>query len=129
PSTATTLLYTLSLHDALPIYAANLLSDNKRALGDWRKAASAYNAALGAVQRALRAGKAADSVTTGRDYGSDVMSRLAFYKPAVKASKGATTTVAKSKSTGYLTELAAIARRTGYPVVEQPGWRTRGHGS
>ena len=109
--------------------AAELLSANKRALGDWRKAASAYNAGLGAVQKALKAGKSADSVTTGRDYGSDVMSRLAFYKPAVKASKGATTTVAKSKSTGYLTDLAAIARRTGYPVVEQPGWRTRGHGS
>src|SRR5690606_25500009 len=109
--------------------AAELLSANKRALGDWRKAASAYNAGLSAVQKALKAGKSADSVTTGRDYGSDVMSRLAFYKPAVKASKGATTTVAKSKSTGYLTDLAAIARRTGYPVVEQPGWRTRGHGS
>src|SRR5690606_20041777 len=65
--------------------AADLLTDNKRALGDWRKSASAYNAGLGAVQRALRAGKAADSVTTGRDYGADVMSRLAFYKPAVKA--------------------------------------------
>src|SRR5690606_21345924 len=106
-----------------------LLSANKRALGDWRKAASAYNAGLGAVPRALKAGRSADSATTGRDYGSDVMSRLAFYTPAVKASKGATTTVAKSKSTGYLNDLAATARRTGYPVVEQPGWRTRGHGS
>ena len=28
----------------------------------------------------------------------------------------------------YLTNLAAVARRTGFPVVEQPGWRTRGHG-
>src|SRR5690606_10140450 len=93
----------------------------------WRKAASAYNAGLSAVQRALKAGKSADSVTTGRDYGSDVMSRLAFYKPAVKASKGATTTVAKSKSTGYLTDLAAIARRTSYAVVVQPGCDSRGH--
>lgn len=29
----------------------------------------------------------------------------------------------------YLTNLAQIARRTGFPVVEQPGWKTRGHGS
>lgn len=28
----------------------------------------------------------------------------------------------------YLTNLAEIARRTGFPVVEQPGWRSRGHG-
>lgn len=29
----------------------------------------------------------------------------------------------------YFTNLADIARRTGYPVVEQPGWRGRGHGA
>ncbi|MFC6080899.1 peptidoglycan recognition protein family protein [Sphaerisporangium aureirubrum] len=28
----------------------------------------------------------------------------------------------------YLTQLAAVARRTGYPVTECPGWKTRGHG-
>lgn len=28
----------------------------------------------------------------------------------------------------YLTDLATIARRTGFPVVEEWGWRTRGHG-
>lgn len=28
----------------------------------------------------------------------------------------------------YLTQLANVARRTGYPVVEVPGWKTRGHG-
>lgn len=28
----------------------------------------------------------------------------------------------------YLTQLADIARRTGYPVTEVAGWRTRGHG-
>lgn len=28
----------------------------------------------------------------------------------------------------WLTDLAEVARRTGYPVVEVPGWRTRGHG-
>lgn len=28
----------------------------------------------------------------------------------------------------YLTQLAEVARRTGYPVTEVPGWKTRGHG-
>lgn len=28
----------------------------------------------------------------------------------------------------YLTNLATIARRTGFPVVEVPGWTSRGHG-
>lgn len=28
----------------------------------------------------------------------------------------------------WLTQLAAVARRTGHPVVEVPGWKTRGHG-
>ncbi len=28
----------------------------------------------------------------------------------------------------WLTDLDVVARRTGYPVVEVPGWRTRGHG-
>lgn len=28
----------------------------------------------------------------------------------------------------YLTNLATIARSTGLPVVEQPGWQSRGHG-
>lgn len=28
----------------------------------------------------------------------------------------------------YLTQLATVARRTGYPVSEVAGWRTRGHG-
>lgn len=28
----------------------------------------------------------------------------------------------------YLTQLADVARRTGHPVVEVPGWKTRGHG-
>ncbi|GAA0377945.1 N-acetylmuramoyl-L-alanine amidase [Acrocarpospora corrugata] len=29
----------------------------------------------------------------------------------------------------YLLQLAAVARRTGYPVTEVAGWRTRGHGA
>ncbi|WP_433519029.1 peptidoglycan recognition protein family protein [Nonomuraea sp. CA-143628] len=29
----------------------------------------------------------------------------------------------------WLTQLADVARRTGYPVTEVPGWKTRGHGS
>lgn len=28
----------------------------------------------------------------------------------------------------YLTQLAAVARRTGYPVTEVSGWKSRGHG-
>ena len=28
----------------------------------------------------------------------------------------------------YLTQLAKVAKRTGYPVTEVPGWTTRGHG-
>ncbi|MER7361956.1 peptidoglycan recognition protein family protein [Nonomuraea wenchangensis] len=28
----------------------------------------------------------------------------------------------------YLTQLAKVAKRTGYPVVEVDGWKTRGHG-
>ncbi|MFI6534198.1 N-acetylmuramoyl-L-alanine amidase [Nonomuraea sp. NPDC050547] len=28
----------------------------------------------------------------------------------------------------WLTRLATVARRTGYPVVECPGWKSRGHG-
>ena len=28
----------------------------------------------------------------------------------------------------YYTGLARVARRTGYPVIEVPGWKTRGHG-
>ncbi|GIH29103.1 N-acetylmuramoyl-L-alanine amidase [Acrocarpospora phusangensis] len=28
----------------------------------------------------------------------------------------------------WLTQLAKVAKRTDYPVVEVPGWRTRGHG-
>ncbi|MEU7005094.1 N-acetylmuramoyl-L-alanine amidase, partial [Nonomuraea sp. NPDC046570] len=28
----------------------------------------------------------------------------------------------------WLTQLAEIARRTGYPVTEVPGWKSRGHG-
>jgi len=28
----------------------------------------------------------------------------------------------------WLTRLATVARRTGFPVVEVPGWKTRGHG-
>lgn len=29
----------------------------------------------------------------------------------------------------YLTNLAAAAKRTGHPVIEVPGWETRGHGA
>lgn len=29
----------------------------------------------------------------------------------------------------WLTKLAEVARRTGFPVIESPGWKTRGHGA
>src|SRR5690606_37598702 len=104
--------------------AASLLAANARSLGgNWAHAAAAYNGGLTAVKRALAAGRSADSATTGGDYGADVMQRLSYLPQ-----KGAAT-VARSKSTGYLQDLAAIARRTGFPVVEQPGWRNRGHAS
>lgn len=43
--------------------------------GNVVSAAAAYNAGPGNVNRALRAGRSADSVTTGRDYGTDVVYR------------------------------------------------------
>jgi hypothetical protein len=44
----------------------------------WLYAVCAYNGGYGGVSRALAAGKTADSVTTGGDYGSDVWERWSF---------------------------------------------------
>src|SRR5690606_10832886 len=86
--------------------AASLLAANARSLGGkWAHAAAAYNGGLTAVKRALAAGRSADSVTTGGDYGADVMQRLSYI---TTPQKGAAT-VARSKSTGYLQDLAAIS--------------------
>ena len=45
----------------------------KQFAGNHLAAFAAYNAGAGAVQNALRAGRSPDSVTTGGNYGSDVM--------------------------------------------------------
>lgn len=55
--------------------AASLLRNDYQHLRDWRLAADAYNAGLGAVLHAINNGEDADSVTTGGDYGYDVMMR------------------------------------------------------
>lgn len=98
--------------------AASLLAENHEALGSWKAAAAAYNAGLGSVKAVMDSGRSADVATTGGDYGADVMARLALIKPQVK----------KRKSMAYLTQLAEVARRTGFPVVEEYGWKWRGHG-
>jgi soluble lytic murein transglycosylase-like protein len=47
--------------------------------GDVAKAAAAYNAGPGNVDRALAAGRSADSVTAGGNYGSDVARRYEHF--------------------------------------------------
>jgi hypothetical protein len=48
--------------------------------GNVTRAAAAYNAGAGAVDRALAAGHSADSITTGGDYGSDVARRYEHFR-------------------------------------------------
>jgi hypothetical protein len=56
--------------------AADLLLANRRTLRNWNAAFAAYNAGVGAVNRAVSNGRRPDSVTTGGDYGADVQARL-----------------------------------------------------
>lgn len=62
-------------------YGAALLRANLDHFnGDYLKALCAYNAGIGGVKRALRAGKTPDQATTGGDYGSDVLHRANLFK-------------------------------------------------
>ena len=56
--------------------AADLLKDNYAYLKGWSAALAAYNAGAGAVRSAMYRGSSPDSVTTGRNYGADVLRRM-----------------------------------------------------
>ena len=61
----------------------------KQFSGNHLAAFAAYNAGAGAVQNALQAGRSPDTVTTGGNYGSDVMSTwLSFVATSLGASGG-----------------------------------------
>ncbi|GEM_PF-5512424 len=55
--------------------AGGLLASNFARFGRWDAATAAYNAGAGAVSKALQAGRSVDSVTTGKDYSTDVLAR------------------------------------------------------
>lgn len=58
--------------------------------GNTKAALAAYNAGGGNVNKALRAGRDPDSVTTGHNYGSDVLKREAQFKGVSTGGSGST---------------------------------------
>ena len=70
-------------------YGAGVIAaDRRHNDGDVTRAAAAYNAGPGNVDRALAAGHSADSVTAGGDYGSDVARRYEHFRPVLGQGKG-----------------------------------------
>jgi soluble lytic murein transglycosylase-like protein len=70
-------------------YGAGVIAaDRRHNDGDVTRAAAAYNAGPGNVDRALAAGHSADSVTAGGDYGSDVLRRYAHFRQVLGLGKG-----------------------------------------
>jgi soluble lytic murein transglycosylase-like protein len=69
-------------------FGCDLLADNRAVLkregltgrGLLRATLASYNGGLGAVLRALDQGVDVDSVTTGRDYGKDVLDRAGWFQ-------------------------------------------------
>lgn len=69
--------------------------------GNTKAALAAYNAGPGNVQKALRNGRDPDSVTTGHNYGSDVLKRMNQFKGV---STGGSTPSTPTKPTGPSTK-------------------------
>ncbi|MCH8494012.1 MAG: transglycosylase SLT domain-containing protein [Balneolales bacterium] len=62
-------------HAAIIDYGASLLSADYKRLKNWQHAAAAYNAGPGRVANAVAARRDPDEITTGGNYGKDVMAR------------------------------------------------------
>ena len=97
---------------------AEILRANLNAFhGNVKEALDAYNAGAGNVNKALRNGHDPDSVTTGHNYGSDVLKRMAQFRGVSNGgsagstgSTGGATTPSKptTKPTGGTTSPSAV---------------------